>query len=395
MVNEALITKSKAKKTKSAVRPPLSHRSETVRVDLDKRSYNIYIERNILGRIGSILLKDLHLGSNAEGRIAAVLINPKIENYYGTTIQVSLEEAGFQYFPIVLVAGETYKTLQTVKRVYRMLYDQAVDRRTVVVAVGGGVIGDVAGYIASTYQRGLDFVQVPTTLLAQVDSSVGGKVGVNFDQAKNLIGSFYQPRAVIADPLTLSSLPFRERRSGLAEIIKCGAIADADFFELVADDITALLRLTSANLETVIARSIKIKAKVVEEDERDNGARAILNFGHTVGHAVEALTGYHVYRHGEAVAIGMVSACLIGEEAGITPPEATQAIIKVLQHAGFPCNLDERIYPNDVIRLSALDKKSIGGNARFVLLERLGKATVGHDVSNDIIKAALLRQRKL
>jgi 3-dehydroquinate synthase len=293
------------------------------------------------------------------------------------------------------VAGETYKTLQTVKRVYRLLYDQAVDRRTVIVAVGGGVIGDVAGYIASTYQRGLDFVQIPTTLLAQVDSSVGGKVGVNFDQAKNLIGAFYQPRAVLADPVVLSSLPFRERRSGLAEIIKCGAIADADFFHFIAADITGLLRLTSGSLETAIAKSIRIKAKVVEEDERDCGIRAILNFGHTVGHAVEALTGYHVYRHGEAVAIGMVSACLIGEEMGITPPDATEAILNVLQKAGFPFHLDERIYPNDVIRVSALDKKSIGGSARFVLLERLGKATAGHDVSNDIIKAALLRQRKL
>jgi len=386
-------TKPAAKNgTAKAVAAP---KAQTVRVNLDKRSYNIYVERNILPRLGSILLKDLELGSDAGGRIAAVLINPKIENYYGKIVQTSLEEAGFEYLPIVLVAGETYKTLQTVKRVYRLLYDKAVDRRTVVVAVGGGVIGDVAGYIASTYQRGLDYVQVPTTLLAQVDSSVGGKVGVNFDQAKNLIGSFYQPRAVLADPLTLSSLPFRERRSGLAEIIKCGAIADADFFRSVAEDVNAMLRLTSSNLEAAIARTIRIKAEVVEKDERDLGIRAILNFGHTVGHAVEALTGYHVYRHGEAVAIGMVSACLIGEEMGITPPDATEAILNVLQKAGFPFHLDDRIYPNDVIRLSALDKKSIGGSARFVLLERLGKATAGHDVSNDIIKAALLRQRKL
>lgn len=383
------VSKKNGQKLASASKP------ETVRVNLDKRSYNIYIERNILERLGSILLKDLRLGASADGRVAAVLINPKIENYYGKIVQKSLEEAGFQYLPIVLVAGETYKTLQTVRRVYKMLYEQAVDRRTVIVAVGGGVIGDLAGYVAATYQRGLDFIQVPTTLLAQVDSSVGGKVGVNFEQAKNLIGSFYQPRAVLVDPLTLTSLPFRERRSGLAEIIKCGAIADADFFKFVSDDITGLLRLTSSNLETAIAKSIKIKAKVVEEDERDNGIRAILNFGHTVGHAVEALTGYHVYRHGEAVAIGMVSACLIGEELGVTPPETTGAILNVLQHAGFPFHLDERIYPNDVIRVSALDKKSIGGSARFVLLERLGKATVGHDVSNDIIKAALLRQRKL
>ncbi len=380
---------------KSNGKSPTAPKPETVRVNLDKRSYNIYIERNSLSKLGSIVLKDLKLTSGAEGRVAAVLINPKIENYYGKIVQASLEDAGFTYLPIVLVAGETYKTLQTVRRIYRILYDQAVDRRTVIVAVGGGVIGDVAGYVAATYQRGLDFVQVPTTLLAQVDSSVGGKVGVNLEQAKNLIGAFYQPRVVVADPVTLSSLPFRERRSGLAEIIKCGAIADADFFKFVAEDVTGMLRLSSNRLESAIATSIKIKARVVEQDERDNGIRAILNFGHTVGHAVEALTGYHVYRHGEAVAVGMVSACLIGEEMGITPPSATSAILDVLQKAGFPFHLDERIYPNDVIRVTALDKKSVGGSARFVLLERLGKATAGHDVSNDIIKAALLRQRKL
>ena len=375
--------------------PTVASKSQTVRVNLDRRSYNVFVERDILKKLGQIILKDLKIGTDAGGRVAAVLINPKIEHYYGKQVQESLEEAGFVYLPIVLVAGETYKTLQTVRRVYRLLYEQAVDRRTVIVAVGGGVIGDVAGYVAATYQRGLDFVQVPTTLLAQVDSSVGGKVGVNFDQAKNLIGAFYQPRAVLADPDTLKSLPFRERRSGLAEIIKCGAIADADFFNLVAGDINGMLRLTSDHLETAIAQTIKIKAKIVEQDERDFGIRAILNFGHTVGHAVEALTGYHVYRHGEAVAIGMVSACLIGEEVGITPPSATEAILTVLQQAGFPFHIDDRLYTNDIIRLTALDKKAVSGSARFVLLESLGKATAGHDISNEIIKAALLRQRKL
>jgi 3-dehydroquinate synthase len=380
---------------KAAVKTPRVVNRETVRVSLDKRSYNIHIERGILAHLGEIMLKDLRLGSDADGRVAAVLINPKIENFYGKTVQTSLEKAGFRYLPIVLIAGETYKTLQTVRRIYKLLYDEAVDRRTVIVAVGGGVIGDVAGYVAATYQRGLDFVQVPTTLLAQVDSSVGGKVGVNFEQAKNLIGAFYQPRVVVADPDTLKSLPFRERRSGLAEIIKSGAIADADFFHTIAGDVASMLRLTSSSLESAIASTIKIKAKVVEQDERDCGIRAILNFGHTVGHAIEALTGYHVYRHGEAVAIGMVSACLIGEEVGYTPPSTTEAILAVLQNAGFPFHLDERIYPNDVVRVTALDKKAVSGSAKFVLLERLGKATVGHDISNDIIKVALLRQRKL
>jgi 3-dehydroquinate synthase len=395
MTTTELPSVSKPRRAKAVNKSPASANTQTVRVNLEGRSYNVYVERDILRSLGKIILTDLGIKNDSAGRTAVVLMNPKIEHFYGKTVRESLESAGFTYVPIVLIAGETYKTLQTVRRVYKSLYDQAVDRRTIIVAVGGGVIGDVAGFVAATYQRGLDFVQVPTTLLAQVDSSVGGKVGVNFDQAKNLIGAFYQPRAVLADPDTLKSLPFRERRSGLAEIIKCGAIADEAFFSLVAEDVTAMLRLTSKHLERAIAETIKIKARIVEKDERDTGLRAILNFGHTVGHAVEALTGYHVYRHGEAVAIGMVSACLIGEEVGITPPSATEAILTVLQKAGFPFHLDDRIYPNDVIRLTALDKKSVGGSARFVLLERLGHATAGHDIPNDIIKAALLRQRKL
>ena len=367
---------------------------KSVRVQLDKRSYTIRVERGLISDIGGALQKHSKLGPGA-GRTAAVLLNPKVEHYYGQNIYDSLKDAGYNVLPIVLVAGESYKTLQTVRRIYRMLYQKAVDRRTVVFAVGGGVIGDVAGYVAATYQRGLDFVQVPTTLLAQVDSSVGGKVGVNFEDGKNLIGAFYQPKAVLVDPDTLSSLPFRERRSGLAEIIKYGAIADRPFFDQIGQEIVEMLRLSSGFLETAIARSCEIKAEIVEQDERDEGIRAILNFGHSVGHALEALTGYHIYRHGEAIAIGMVSACLIGEEVGVTDPGVTEAIKTILVQAGFPINLDERLYVNDVISLLAHDKKAVNGSVRFVLLESLGKATAGHSVPEDAVRAALQRQRKL
>jgi 3-dehydroquinate synthase len=347
----------------------------------------------LLDEAGALATASLGITSgDAGGRTAVVVINPKVELYHGKKVYDSLEAAGFKVLPIVLVAGETYKTLQTVRRVYQTLYEANVDRQTTVFAVGGGVIGDLAGYVAATYQRGLSFVQVPTTLLAQVDSSVGGKVGVNLEDAKNLIGAFYQPRLVLIDPDTLKSLPFRERRSGLAEIVKYGAIYDREFFDLISSEADGLLRLSSPWLGHAIARSCEIKAKVVEQDERDEGMRAILNFGHSVGHALEAVTAYRIYRHGEAIAIGMVSACLIGEEIGITPPSVTAAICTTLKSAGFPIKPDERIYVNDLISMMAHDKKAIQGAVRFVLLPELGRATVGHSVSHDIVRAALLRQ---
>ncbi|MDR3710597.1 MAG: 3-dehydroquinate synthase [Capsulimonadaceae bacterium] len=363
-----------------------------VRVELETRSYDIIVRRHIIRNLGAEIVNNLGL-PDGQGRTAAVLINPKVDHYYGQDIYNSLKDAGFTPLPIVLVAGECYKTLQTARRIYRTLYEKSVDRRTLIIAVGGGVIGDVAGFVAATYQRGLDFIQVPTTLLAQVDSSVGGKVGVNFEHGKNLIGAFYQPKLVLIDPSTLNSLPHRERRSGLAEIIKYGAIYDEGFYKNVDNDVIGLLRLTSTYLESAIARSCQIKAEVVAQDERENGLRAILNFGHSVGHALESLTGYHVYRHGEAIAVGMVSAALIGEELGITPPSVTSTLVDTLTKARFPIGLDERLYINDIVSLLSLDKKAIAGNVRFVLLNALGHATPGHEVPEEIVRAALQRQR--
>ncbi len=368
---------------------------KTVRVKLDKRAYDIIVQRGCLTSLGREMAQAILGSDEADGRIVAVLLNPKVDYYLGKAIYESLEHARFNVLPVSLVAGETYKTLNTVRRVYDKLYASKADRQTIILAAGGGVIGDVAGYVASTYQRGIDYVQLPTTLLAQVDSSVGGKVGVNYRDAKNAIGAFYQPKLVVIDPETLKTLPFRERRSGLAEIIKYGAIADVGFFENVSAEIGPLLRLTSSYLETAIAHSCKIKARVVEQDERDTGLRAILNFGHTVGHALEALTRYRIYRHGEAIAIGMVSACLIGEEMGVTSPDVTAALIGILKRADFPVRLDERLYINDIIQLTQHDKKSVAGSARFVLLESLGIATSGHYVPDDVVRAALHRQREL
>jgi 3-dehydroquinate synthase len=356
------------------------------------RSYEILVRRGLLRGLGQELVARL---GDAGGRTAVVLCNPKVELYHGQSVYRSLEEAGFKVQPLVLVAGERYKTLQTVRRVYKDLHAGAADRRTVIVALGGGVIGDVAGFVAATYNRGLDFVQVPTTLLAQVDSSVGGKVGVNFDQGKNLIGAFYQPRFVAIDPDTLYSLPLRERRSGLAEMVKYGIIDDKPFFDALAGEGEKLLRLSSDRLEYAIARSCEIKARVVEQDERDEGLRAILNFGHTVGHALEAITHYRVYRHGEAISIGMVSAAMIGEEIGMTDPRETEVLRVALRGFGLPTALDPQLAPGGLLRLMAWDKKAVAGAARFVLMERIGRVTPGHDVPSQAVIRALERQQAL
>lgn len=372
----------------------MSSQMQTVHLDLGPRSYDILVGRGLLARAGQEIAARVADG-RPDGRVAVIISNPKVARHHGRALTQSLEEMGFRVLPIELTAGERYKTLRTVERIYRALHAGATDRRAVVIALGGGVIGDVAGFAAATYNRGLDFVQVPTTLLAQVDSSVGGKTGVNFDAGKNLIGAFYQPRLVLIDPDTLRTLPLRERRSGLAEIIKYGIIYDADFFGLLRGEVKALLRLSSDKLEHVIGRSCAIKARVVEADERDDGLRAILNFGHTVGHALEALTQYRVYRHGEAIAIGMVSACLIGEEVGVTRPHDTRAVLEIFQSAGFKVHLDNRLAVSGLLRLLAWDKKAIDGAARFVLMNRIGQVTPGYAVPPDAVRRALARQQAM
>ncbi len=365
---------------------------KTVRVGLDGRSYDILVGRGQLSRLGQETAARLGGGI---GRLAVVVSSPEIAAFYGGVLSESLRAAGFRVETALVPPGERTKSLASVEDLYTALHRLSADRRTVVVALGGGVIGDLAGFAAATYTRGLPFVQVPTTLLAQVDSSVGGKTGVNFGNAKNLVGAFYQPCLVVIDPDTLQTLPERERRSGLAEVVKYGIIADKDFAALLEREMPGLLALTSPEMETVIAHSCAIKARVVEEDEREDGLRAILNFGHTVGHALESLTHYETYTHGEAIALGMVSACLIGEEAGVTSPNDTAAVTALLRAAGFAVRLDPSHDIAEIVRLLAWDKKSVGGASRFVLLEEMGHATPGHQVPSTAIETALSRQQKL
>ena len=376
----------------------MTHTTQTVRVQLGDRSYDILVGRGLLARLGMETAARLP-GGKAEGRLAVIFSDHRIFRRYGKPVVQSLKSEGFQVHVLTISHGEKRKTLAAIQRFYQALFEQSADRRTVVVALGGGVIGDMAGFAAATYTRGLDFVQVPTTLLAQVDSSVGGKTGVNFgsgeNSAKNLIGAFHQPRLVVIDPDTLDTLPLRERRSGLAEVIKYGIIGDTDFFSLLTREMPRLLDLSSAHLEHALAHSCALKARVVEQDEHEGGLRAILNFGHTVGHALESLTQYRAYTHGEAIALGMVSAALTGEEVGVTRPDDTAALTALLRAAGFAVRLDPAHSVDEITRLLAWDKKSVGGSARFVLMEEIGLATPGHKVPEAAIRRALARQKGL
>jgi len=364
----------------------------TVSLQLGPRSYDIVVERGLLARVGPEAAQRL-AGGDGAGRLAVIITQPNIAKLYAQTVTNSLRAAGFHVHTIALAAGESRKTLRTVEKAYARLRELSADRRTVIFALGGGVIGDIAGFVAATYNRGLDFVQIPTTLLAQVDSSVGGKVGVNFGPGKNLIGSFYQPRFVAIDPDTLATLTGRERRSGFAEVLKYGIINDKSFLDTLVGEGQCLLSLQSALLEQVIAQSCRIKARVVEQDEQEGGLRAILNFGHTIGHALEAVTQYRMFTHGEAVALGMASAALIGEEIGLTPPADVAELMHALHVFGFGTHLPSMLSQSGILELLSLDKKSVGGKARFVLMDKIGHVTPGHAVPRAVVERVLVRQQ--
>ena len=279
-----------------------------IRVELGTRSYSILVRPGLLDEAAAHISKMLSPSS------ALLLTHPRLAELYAAPIISGFENAGIRATVMTLPAGERFKTLNTVSRIYRALLDHRADRSSVLVVLGGGLLGDVGGFAAATYLRGIPFVQIPTTLLAQVDASVGGKTGVDLPQGKNLVGAFHQPRAVLIDTDTLRSLPARELRSGLAEVIKYGIICDKGLFDRLGKEMPRLLRRDSPALASVIVRSCEIKADVVSKDEFERGARAILNFGHTVGHALESLTVYRQFKHGEAISIGMVSAAHVRSE---------------------------------------------------------------------------------
>ena len=356
----------------------------TVKVPLGHRSYRIQIGMGMLSGLGRACAR-LKLG-----RRCAVISDTNVARYYARGVSNSLTQAGFQPIVIETPAGETAKALKTVALCYDRLAAHRFERKSFIVALGGGVVGDLAGFVAATYLRGIDFVQVPTTLLAQVDSSVGGKVGVNLKAGKNLVGAFYQPRLVLCDLATLKTLPEREYRSGLAEVIKYGIICDASLFSKLERSLPQILKRDPNVLSQVIARCCRIKADVVAQDETEGGLRAILNFGHTIGHALEAISHYGKYLHGEAISIGQVATSVLSRELTGLPPRQAQRIFSLFKNAGLPTEPKlTSSQRGQLLRAMQLDKKVVAGEIRFVLARRIGRVEFGHAVPARMLERLL------
>ncbi len=352
-----------------------------LKVELGRRTYSIYCEAGLVKQTG-LLLEPLKLPAPC-----LVVSNSTVAKLYWTGLKESLHNGGFKPQLALVPDGEEAKTLKVAAKLYDACLTAGIERKGAIIALGGGVVGDVTGFIAATWLRGVTFIQVPTTLLAQVDSSVGGKVALNHPRGKNLIGAFYQPAAVIADINTLTTLPLGEIQAGLAEVIKYGVIADASFFSYLEENLQGALAGRAEVLKAIVLRCCAVKADVVACDEREEGLRAILNYGHTVGHAIEAVTAYTTYRHGQAVAIGMVVAARLAVRRGIFPAAAAERLERLLKRAGLPV-----VMPN--VDLQALqsalkhDKKSRQGRLRMVLPQQLGQVGL-EAVSWEEIKAVI------
>ena len=353
---------------------------QTLQVELAERSYPIYIGAGLLAQTG---LFEPHIA----GRQVAIITNETVAPLYLQSLLVTL--AGLDVTPVILPDGEAFKTWETLQLIFDGLLTARHDRRTTVIALGGGVIGDMAGFAAACYQRGVDFIQVPTTLLSQVDSSVGGKTGINHPLGKNMVGAFYQPRAVIIDISSLNTLPVRELSAGLAEVIKYGLICDEPFLGWLELNMAGLRNLDQALLAEAVARSCAAKAYVVGRDERESGLRATLNLGHTFGHAIETHMGYGVWLHGEAVSAGTVMALEMSRRLGwITAAERDRGVRLLLQ-AGLPVVPPEEMTPDDFLEHMAVDKKVLDGRLRLVLLKGLGAAVVTSEFPREILDTTL------
>lgn len=349
---------------------PSSHSPsiETVSIALGARSYPILIGTGLLGDASSY-------DAVPRGSMAMIVSNETVAPLYAAALAAALEERHRRVELVVLPDGEVHKDWATLNLIFDRLLAVGADRKTVLYALGGGVVGDMTGFAAASYMRGVPFVQVPTTLLAQVDSSVGGKTGINHPLGKNMIGAFYQPLRVIADLGTLASLPDRELRAGLAEVIKYGPIADASFLEWLEASIDALLARDISALRHAVRRSCEIKAQVVGADERESGLRAILNFGHTFGHAIEAGLGYGEWLHGEAVGCGMVMAADLSCRLGRISPAQAARVTDLIRRAGLPMRGPE-LGADRYLELMRVDKKAEDGEVRFVVLDALGRASM-------------------
>jgi 3-dehydroquinate synthase len=350
-------------------------------VALGERNYPIHIGEGILTRCGELL-------PPLPSRRAIVVTNPIVAALHLDVLQAALFAAGISNEAIVVPEGEAHKDWATLYEVHTRLLELGAERSTTLIALGGGVIGDLAGFAAATYQRGIPLIQVPTTLLAQVDSSVGGKTAVNHPLGKNMIGAFHQPRAVISDTATLSTLPDREYIAGIAEVIKCGAIRDLALFEWLEANMDRLLARESEAVAHAVLESCRIKAEIVAADERETGERALLNFGHTFGHAIEATSGYGSWLHGEAVAAGMILATALSERVAGLPAAQAQRIRELIERTGLPVR-PPAVHADRWLEIMSRDKKTTERAMRFVLLTGLGDGVVRGDVVAQDLHAVL------
>lgn len=357
-----------------------------VKVALGSKSYQVYIGSGLLAQTGNWLNE-----KGFSGKLV-MITDPTVNKLYGEALSRGLTNEGYPVSTLLVPEGEEQKSLETAGRLYHELTRSRAERATPILALGGGVIGDLAGFVAATYLRGVPLVQIPTTLLAQVDSSVGGKVAVDHGQLKNMIGAFYQPRLVLADTNTLKTLPAEELANGLAEVIKSAAIRGEKFFAFLEENLDRIKSLEEKALEEIVFQSVKIKAEVVEKDEMDSGLRNILNYGHTIGHAIESVSGFSV-GHGRAVAIGMLAAARISNKMGMLDENEVVRLKKVIEQAGLPTKMpDFKI--EEIMQAMKHDKKIRQDKVRFVLLKSIGNVFITDEVNLSLVEQVLVNDEK-
>tara|TARA_B100000315_G_scaffold259107_1_gene313655 strand:+ start:505 stop:1596 length:1092 start_codon:yes stop_codon:yes gene_type:complete len=355
---------------------------KVVRVELGERSYNIHIGLNTLDTIGE-RIKQFHFSHKA-----VLISNSDLIKLYGERIILNLKKNGFEIEVIEVQDGEKYKNMREAEKIYDRLLAGKHDRYSPLIALGGGVLGDLTGFVAATYRRGVPYIQIPTSLLAQVDSSVGGKTAVNHSLGKNMIGAFYQPAGVFIDLNALKTLPEIEFRCGMAEIIKYGIIADEMLFNFLESRGEDIKNLNFNTLQYIIEASCKIKASIVSKDELEKGLRSVLNYGHTIGHALESLTGYEKYKHGEAVAIGMVAAAFISHEVGLCDKKDVERIKALIESFDLPTQLPE-ISPEKILSALYYDKKVKNDKVKLILIKKPGSVVIRDDIPDEIMLKSL------
>lgn len=356
---------------------------DKIRVELKERSYDIVIGGNILDGIGGAL------ATFEKSSKIAIVSNSTVYSLYGERVSDSIRNSGYNPQAVIIPDGEEYKNFATLQSIFDELLKNKLDRSSFLIALGGGVVGDITGFAAATYMRGISYIQIPTTLLAQVDSSVGGKTGIDHPLGKNMIGAFWQPRLVWIDSETLRTLPRRELLAGLAEVIKYGVIYDAGLFDFLESHREKILNLDQDALAYMIKRSCEIKAEIVAEDERESGVRAILNYGHTIGHAIETVTGYTHLLHGEAVAMGMALEAKLSGMLHLIDKKEVQRVRTLIESFGLPVEKPANLKVHSILISMQLDKKAVAGELRFILPQEIGQVKILKGVTDDTLRAVL------